>query len=229
MGKSVSTDSLKMLNDNSGANDIVLSSAYLAPVSYYVLLNQHHCLLEKHEHYEKQSYRNRCRIANAAGILDLTIPVEKYKAGDSIRDVKISDHSDWQTQHWRSIEASYNSSPFFEYYSDDLRPYFERKWVFLWDFNYELQQEVCRLLDLDVNINFTGQYKQHYAYNVIDLRSKIHPKQEPLLRIPEYYQVFEQKHGFIPDLTIIDLLFNMGNESQLILNKPIEWMKESLV
>ena len=121
-------------------DSILLSAAYLAPVEYYTILaNSKEILLEGHEYYQKQTYRSRCKISTANGTMDLSIPVDK-SGKQLIRDIRISAHNDWQTHHWRSIESAYSSSPFFEYYSDDIQPFFEKKWVFLWDFNLEIQQ-----------------------------------------------------------------------------------------
>lgn len=214
MAKSVSTGSLKMQNDK-----FILSTAYLAPVEYYVVLaNSEQILLEQHEYYQKQSYRNRCRIATANGIMDLSIPVDS--AGKTpIRDLRISDHNNWQTHHWRSIETAYNSSPFFEYYADDFRPFFEKKWLFLWDFNLALFNKTLELLDIETKIELTEQYKPETSDNFLDLRAAIHPKKEISLLLKPYYQVFETKFGFMPNMSIIDLLFNMANEAQLILKK----------
>jgi len=200
-------------------DNFLLSTAYLAPIEYYVVLaNSERILLEQHEYYEKQSYRNRCRIATANGIMDLSIPVDS--AGKTpIRDLRISDHNNWQTHHWRSIETAYNSSPFFEYYADDFRPFFEKKWLFLWDFNLALFNKTLELLDIETKIELTEQYKPETSDNFLDLRAAIHPKKEISLLLKPYYQVFETKFGFMPNMSIIDLLFNMANEAQLILKK----------
>lgn len=211
MVKFASTDSLKMQNDS-----ILLSAAYLAPVEYYTILaNSKEILLEGHEYYQKQTYRSRCKISTANGTMDLSIPVDK-SGKKLIRDIRISAHNDWQTHHWRSIESAYSSSPFFEYYSDDIQPFFEKKWVFLWDFNLEIQQVICNLLEINPKIAITDTYKMS-ATGILDLRDRIHPKKNSLIEIGPYYQVFEQKYGFIANLSILDLLFNMGNEAQLII------------
>lgn len=230
MVKSVSTDFSKMQKDNQYEispnetkifnlrnSEILLSTAYLAPVEYMtVLLYAKKAILEQNENYQKQSYRNRCRIATSNGVMDLNIPV--IKATDNpVRDVRISEHNNWQVQHWRSIETAYNSSPFFEFYSDDLRPFYEKKWVFLWDFNYELQQCICKLLEFKHELTFSAGYEAFPSEGIIDLRNSIHPKKKSLIEITPYYQVFEQKFGFISNLSILDLLFNMGNEAQLVL------------
>jgi len=200
--------------------NICLTSAYLAPVEYYSAMAKADIVFLEHcEFYEKQSYRNRCNIAGANGQLALTIPVEKSKGSRMLtRDVRISEHSDWQLQHWRSIESAYNSTPFFEYYKDDLIPFYEKNWIFLWDFNTEIQTKLLELLDLQIDIQLTKEYKVDFDENVQDVRNSIHPKKETEVgSFRTYYQVFEQRFGFIPNLSSIDLLFNMGNESILIL------------
>ena len=169
---------------------------------------------------KKQTYRNRCHIAAANGVIALSIPVEKA-ISDKIftRDVRISDHNDWQLNHWRSIESAYNSTPFFEYYKDELLPFYNMKWKFLWDFNQELQSKMLELLDLKTVVQLTVEYNHKLDEKMLDLRESIHPKKESQsLKCQSYYQVFEQRFGFQPNLSIIDLLFNMGNEAQLIIN-----------
>lgn len=196
-----------------------MSTAYLAPVEYYaVLANAKSVILEQHEFYQKQSYRNRCNIASSAGPMTLSIPVEKLSGEKClIRDVKISGHGNWQQQHWKSIESAYNSSPFFEYYEDDFIPFYEKKWNFLWDFNQNLMGKINELLDIQPNIVFLDSYISAYDSQT-DLRDIIHPKGNKLIaQLPHYYQVFESRTGFLPGLSIIDLLFNMGNESIFIL------------
>ena len=196
---------------------ILLSTAYLAPVEYYVAIAQAETvLIEQHEYFQKQTYRSRCKIATANGPMDLSIPVDK-STKDFIRDVRISEHSDWQTHHWRSIESAYSSSPFFEYYADDLRPFYEKKCLFLWDFNISILHKLLELLDIQPKICLTNEFEHEANNGLQDFRNLIHPKRTPILQHKPYYQVFEQKFGFIPNLSIIDLLFNMGNESLLVL------------
>ncbi len=210
-----------MLNDNLQLDqlrnsELIVSSAYLAPVAYYAcMIASKNVVLECHDNYEKQSYRNRCCILTANGVQDLTIPVEK--TGKTImKDVRISMHDDWQVKHWRSIESAYNSSPYFEYYADDFKRFYENKWEFLFDFNQEIQQMILELLESEITIKHTINY-QTYAENSVDLRQRVHPKKKLDFNVKNYYQVFDLKYGFTPNLSIIDLLFNMGPESQLIL------------
>jgi len=230
MEKSVGTGSLGMLNIKSAVNSkqqavsseiksVCLTSAYLAPVEYYVALaNADTVFLEQFDSYEKQTYRNRCNILTANGISALSIPVEKPSGVKILtRDVRISGHNDWQLQHWRTLESAYNSTPFFEYYKDDFQPFYEKKWDFLWDFNLELQAKVLELLDLQTKLKYTEYYQVALNEGVVDLRYSIHPKKEiSVTTLKPYYQVFDQRFGFQENLSIIDLLFNMGNESQLI-------------
>ncbi|MDD2286404.1 MAG: WbqC family protein [Paludibacter sp.] len=210
----------RLKRQNNIAGKYCLSTAYLAPVEYYlVLTNADEILLEQYEFFVKQSYRNRCVIATANGLMDLTIPVEKSEGGKIlIRDVRVSRHGNWQIQHWRSIESAYNSSPFFEFYADDLVCFYERKWNFLWDFNLELQQKMLELIDSQPEIKLTTTYVRHFSDDVKDLRAGIHPKKEPgMNHFQPYYQVFQEKYGFQQNLSILDLLLNMGNEAILTL------------
>jgi hypothetical protein len=196
--------------------NICLSTAYLAPVEYYSeIAKADSVFIENYDYYSKQTYRNRCQIAAANGPMALSIPVEKAGSEKILtRDVRISGHNDWQLNHWRSIESAYNSTPFFEYYKDDLLPFYEKKWTFLFDFNLEIQSKILELLNLDTIIQLTGEYENTLDDSVLDLREVIHPKKETQsVGYKTYYQVFEQRFGFQANLSIIDLLFNMGNES----------------
>lgn len=201
---------------------ILLSSAYLAPVEYYrVMAGAGTVWLEACDHYVKQTYRNRCRIATANGVMDLTVPVEKLSGGKQpMREVRIAYHTDWQMLHWRALEAAYRSTPYFEYYQDDFRPLYEKKWTYLWDFNGALLEVTLRLLDLHPRLELTAEYRADWGGDVLDLREAIHPKRPPVLPDGKpYYQVFAQKYGFLPNLSVIDLLFNMGNEAVLWLEQ----------
>ncbi|MDL2291720.1 WbqC family protein [Bacteroides sp. OttesenSCG-928-F21] len=201
-----------------------LTSAYLAPVSYYSkLLAYDRCVIEQYDHYLKQTYRNRCHIAGPGGLLPLSIPIVKPDSPKcAMKDIRISDHGNWRHLHWNAIESAYNSTPFFEYYKDDFRPYYERRFDFLCDFNEELMQLVCELIDLSPQVERSNEYKTTFEANEYDFRETIHPKRDcresdPEFTVRPYYQVFEERHGFLPDLSIIDLLFNMGPETLCVL------------
>jgi hypothetical protein len=209
----------------------LLSTTYFGPVQWYQKLNRYaHCCIEQHDHFVKQTYRNRCVIATTQGPQALTVPVEKYiNDVTETKDIRISDHGNWRHLHWNALLSAYGESPFFEFYADDLRPFFERRWTFLLDFNMAINEKVCELLDIAPQLSFTTSYgvpsegdeaavKDCHKSIVTDYRDAIRPK-HPLLDdsfTPRpYYQVYQQKFGFLPNLSILDLLFNMGNEAVL--------------
>ncbi|MBP3774119.1 MAG: WbqC family protein [Bacteroidaceae bacterium] len=205
-------------------DSVLLSTAYLAPVSYYCrLAARSQIFLEQWEHYVKQSYRNRCLIATASGVQALCVPVERHFSPQSpIRDLRISDHGNWRHQHWQALLTAYDRSPYFEYYADDLRPFYERKYDYLLDFNEALREMLCGLLDIHPNVKLTETYEAHPAAE--DLRLSIHPKNPAAdagFRAEPYYQVFAQRHGFLPNLSVVDLLFNLGPEAIFVLQKGI--------
>ena len=209
---------------------VYLSSAYLAPVEYYTkLLAYDRVCIEQHDHYIKQTYRNRCTIAAPDGELALSIPtVKPASLKCPMCDIRISDHGNWRHLHWNAIESAYNHTPFFEYYKDAFRPFYEKKYEFLADFTEELCHLVCSLIDIQPVMERTSEYKTGFAPGEADFRERIHPKKDFSLEDPDfspqpYYQVFQERLGFLPNLSIIDLLFNMGPESLLVLqqsNKP---------
>lgn len=208
---------------------LLLSSAYLAPVQYYVKLMQYgEALVEQHDHYMKQTYRNRCVIATQAGVQALTVPVElSDKPKTDMRDVRISAHGAWQHLHWQSLVSAYENSPFFEYYADDFRPFYERRFEFLIDFNDRLCETVCDLLGLEVSISHTTEYADASQLGADDFRDAIHPKRSydsDTSFVPQpYYQVFAARNGFRPNLSIVDLLFNEGPAALIVLKKSIRF------
>lgn len=203
---------------------IYLSSAYLAPVEYYSKLKAYDKIyIEQHDHYVKQTYRNRCNIAGPEGVLSLSVPIIRPDTPKcAMKDIRISDHGNWRHLHWNAIESAYNNTPFFEYYKDDLRPFYENKYTFLADFNEKLRCKICELMDISPVVEHTASYHTDFLPDEADYREVIHPKKDytevdkDFLPKP-YYQVFESRHGFLPNLSIIDLLFNMGPESVLVL------------
>jgi len=203
---------------------IYLSSAYLAPVEYFSKLKAYDKIyIEQHDHYVKQTYRNRCNIAGPEGVLSLSVPIIRPDTPKcAMKDIRISDHGNWRHLHWNAIESAYNNTPFFEYYKDDLRPFYENKYTFLADFNEELRCKICELMDISPVVEHTASYHTDFLPDEADYREVIHPKKDytevdqDFLPKP-YYQVFESRHGFLPNLSIIDLLFNMGPESVLVL------------
>ena len=194
---------------------ILLCSAYLPPVSFFTAINSGgDVLIEQYDNYCKQTYRNRCRIATASGIQTLTIPIVKADTPKQLmKDVRISDHGEWRRQHWNALESAYMNSPFFMYYQDDFRPFYEKKYEFLIDFNMELTLRIMELAGINKQLRLTESYQKDP--NVLDLRNIIEPGiNEPENPLP-YWQVFKQKYGFLPNLSAVDLLFNMGSEFPL--------------
>jgi len=174
--------------------------------------------IEKCEHFPKQTYRNRASIYSPNGKLDLIIPVKKgSNVHTRIKDVRISYESDWQRLHWMSLQTAYRRSAYFEFYEDDFRPFFEKQYTFLFDYNLELLTLLLNLLKAGKDFAFTEEYVKSYA-NISDFRELIHPKKKmESFTVKPYFQVFEPKYGFIPNLSIVDLLFSQGPHSQAYL------------
>ena len=267
----------------------ILSTTYFGPVQWYQkLCRPGQVLIERYDSYRKQTYRNRCVIAAANGPQTLTVPVERQADGTRLltRDVRISDHGNWRHLHWHALMSAYSESPFFDYYADDLRPFFERRWEFLFDFNEAIRATLCEMLDIHPDVQPTTHYVgneelrmkneeyvlreqgAHYVGNeelrikneeyvhqaqgngniecgdgaargsslairnsscqtlnsklktqnskfISDFRDAIdpkHPLPDPDFKPRPYYQVFQARHGFMPNLSVLDLLFNMGPE-----------------
>lgn len=200
----------------------LLTSAYLGPVQYYCRLIAGSHVLEEHcDHYVKQTYRNRCVIASESGPLALVVPIVRKGNDQPMRDVEISDHGRWRALHWAAITSAYERSPYFEFYADDFRPFYEHPCRFLLDFNTALRELVCNLLDLTPDIQPTPYYIKDVPPDTTDCRELISPKRpttdDPAFRATPYYQVFAGRNGFLPNLSIIDLLFNMGPEARGVL------------
>ena len=197
---------------------ILLSSAYLPPVSFFTAINSGgDVLIEQYDNYCKQTYRNRCRIATAAGVQVLTVPIVKSSSPKQLmKDVRISDHGEWRRQHWNALESAYMNSPFFMYYQDDFRPFYENKYEFLIDFNTELTLLIMKLAGMDRPIKLTESYGKN-GENLTDLRQMADPGTDEPLECRPYWQVFKEKYGFLANLSAVDLLFNMGPEFPLYL------------
>ena len=182
--------------------------------------------IERHDSFQKQTYRNRCVIATTHGTQALTIPVVHDSGATLTRDMRISDHGNWRHLHWQAIRSAYGESPFFEFYADDIAPFFEQRWTFLVDFNDAITEVMCRLLDIRPVIHSTDSYfragdgtiltENDGTQQVDDYRDVIrpkHPQPDTSFHPQPYYQVFADKQGFLPNLSILDLLMNEGNES----------------
>lgn len=195
----------------------LLSTTYFGPVQWYQKLYRYDCVaIDVEEPFLKQTYRNRCQIATTQGVQALTVPVV-HGSKATISDMLISDHGNWRHLHWQALQSAYGDSPFFEYYEDDLRPFFaERNWERLVDYNDAICQKMCELLDIHPQFSPLSSFNFPLSTPSSDFRTAINPK-HPLpdtdFEPRPYYQVYRQKHGFLPNLSILDLLFNMGPES----------------
>ena len=271
----------------------LLSTTYFGPVQWYQKLNRHRCIIEQHDNFVKQTYRNRCVIASANGPQTLTVPIERYDGMKcAMRDIRISDHGNWRHLHWQALVSAYGETPFFEYYADDIRPFFEeRRWKYLLDFNLDITHTLCSLLDVRPDLSLSDHYidadetisgcggldgaaagisgaveglgravkgldeaaesfrrakgldgaaeslggavkgldeakgfgeaaesfggSSSSCSLFVDYRDAIRPK-HPLpdaeFEARPYYQVRAQRHGFLPNLSVLDLLFNEGPE-----------------
>jgi hypothetical protein len=198
--------------------DILLSTAYFGPIQYFSKFVQYdNVWIEQHEHFPKQTFRNRCNIYSANGVQVLSVPVTK---GDLIKiytkDIRLDYAQNWPKIHFKAIESAYRNSPYFEFYIDDLIRFFEKKYSFLLDFNCEITQVICELIGIKRTMALTVGFEKEPPLD--DFRDKIHPKErmsfnDSSFRAPVYHQVFETKYGFIPNLSILDLLFSTGPDS----------------
>ncbi len=198
-------------------SQLLLPACYLPPISYFHTIQEHSLplVIEKYEHFQKQSYRTRARIASANGVQDLIVPIQHgNKDRVPMKDIRISYEFDWQRLHWLSIQTAYRSSAYFEYYEDDFKRFYEEKFDYLVDFNVAQLELILKSIKVKRAIAFTTEYTTA-SPETPDYRQVIHPKKESILSNPkEYYQVFSDKNGFYPDLSIVDLLFNQGPQSK---------------
>jgi hypothetical protein len=205
----------------------LLSSAYFGPIQYYskFLVHQQR-IIEVHDHYTKQTYRNRCIIYGANGLLSLSIPVLKGPAHKSLfKDIRMDDSKNWKKLHWKSIESAYMHSPFFEYYMDEIQAFFTKTYKYLLDLNTDILSTMLTHLEIEPTFAITDEFIPPSWNQSDDYRDIIHPKIElsadPDFHPYPYQQVFSEKHGLLPNLSIMDLLFNEGPNSRNILERSV--------
>ena len=209
-----------MQSDGSFNNKaLLIHPTYFAPIAQYVhIIQAEHISFECCDNYQKQTYRNRCYIASSNGKQLLSIPVihEKGKKQRSSQ-VKIDNKYDWQRLHLKAMETAYKSSPFFEFYIDDLMPVFDRAWTYLLDLNLFTHDCIMNALELHIPIVKT----EHFVTDdsMTDKRSLVNAKREDPMGLKSYYQLFSDRHGFMENLSILDLLFMEGPNTLLYLEQ----------
>jgi hypothetical protein len=198
---------------------LLIELQYLPSIIVYKnLINASHVKFEQYELFQKMSFRNRCIIPTANGLVNLTVPIEGGRNSSAIvRDVKISNRTRWQHIHWRTIFSAYNRSPWFEFYREEMEKFYCRNFVFLWDWNLEVLNWTLDKLGRPVDLGFTEDYQPtgSLQQDTVDWRDMVLPKNylEFSGKCPRYRQVFEEKQGFFPNLSIIDLLFCEGRNA----------------
>ena len=207
-------------------SEIVLPTAFFGSVAWYRELMRRDAgvFIEAHETYQKQTTRNHCLIATANGVQKLTVPVTIPKTdregqptkNAAITDIFVSDHGNWRHQHWEALSSSYGMSPFFEFYEDEIRPFFSMKWEKLFDYNLAITEKMLSLLTQGKApaVATTEKY-----YGVTPYEESTTP----------YYQTFQRRHGFIAGLSILDLLFNLGPEAALLIGKEQEGLSSGSI
>lgn len=190
--------------------DILIHPGYFSSISHYVAMVQaSNIMLEFDDNFQKQTNRNRMYIYGANGKQLLNIPVKKGEnPNQKYKEVRIENDFNWRKQHFKSLESAYRTSPFFEYFEDDFRELFDKNHTFLMDLNLEAHQLISESLGLDLSFEKTIEYHKEVP-NLVDLRPLIDGKKD-IHQFDSYTQVFEEKYGFLNNLSILDLLFNEG-------------------
>lgn len=192
--------------------NLLIHPTYFPSISHFVAIAQSEKIVfEMEDNFQKQTNRNRTYIYSPNGIQLLNIPVKHSKQiYQKTKDVKIETDFDWQKQHFKSLEAAYRSSPFFEYFEDDIRPIFEKKYTFLVDLNFEAMNIVSKFLRMNFEYETTSEYFREVDSNtILDFRTLAEGKKDNS-QFEAYTQVFDDKHGFLNNLSVLDLLFNEG-------------------
>lgn len=205
---------------------VLLSTAYWPNLHYfYYILNSDEIFIEQHEHYQKQSFRNRAQVLTANGPISLNIPVVNKGNKQVIKDIEISYAENWPINHWRTIESAYKNSPYFDFFETEIKQFYEGKHESLLQYNTAQLKLLLKMLRIKKTINFTAEFRKVIPEG-IDLRNSIHPKIEmetdkrvfEKLTVP-YYQTFQEKFPFTPNLSMLDLVFNKGL-------KAVEYLKK---
>ncbi len=194
---------------------ILLHPTYFPNIASFATMLQHEIVWEAVDNYQKQTFRNRCHICNDRGLHVLNIPISHVggnQGRQKYKDVKVDNTYPWQRQHWRTLETAYRTSPFFEYYEDDLVSLFDKKQEFLMDLNLRTIETVCECLQIQMPTVKTLTYEVS-PENYIDRRSLVNAKKTIDFEQSPYTQVFGDRHGFVENTSILDLLFNEGTNT----------------
>jgi len=199
--------------------NVIIHPTYFPNIVHFTaMLQADEVTLEMEDNYQKQTYRNRTFIYGPNGKLQLSIPIiHSQKDRQKYRDIKIYNEEKWQLVHWKSLETAYRTSPYFEFYQDDIQPLFSQKSEYLLDFNLKCFDVISECLQVVLNITKTKVYKKTTS-NKIDFRHLVNSRKESQFDFDNYTQVFSNKHGFIPNLSTLDLLFNEGPNALIYLN-----------
>lgn len=212
------------LIQNLTASKAIIELHFLPSLAYFFELQRHNeIILEAEENFQKQSFRNRCQILASNRTMDLVVPVIKRGSSRKIRDIRIDHSTRWSTNHWRTIQSAYGKSPFFEHFEAEFHQIFEVKEEFLYDLNHKALTICLQFLQLPLKLAASSSYEKEIKPPILDVRSTIHPKKmgvsKGLLQFEGYHQVFGSK--FVPNLSIMDLLFNEGPNALNIIRKTI--------
>lgn len=199
--------------------DILIHPNYFPNIHQFTqIIKANNILFEVSDNYQKQTFRNRTYIYGANGKLGLFIPViHTHKQRELFKDVKISYESNWMDLHLKSLQSAYRSSPYFEYFEDDFIKLYSEKEKFLVDFNIKCIKLISNLLDLDLDFKISNEYVEN-TNDIIDLRDLSNARKEKKIETLKYIQVFESKHGYINNLSILDLIFSEGKNSVSLIN-----------
>ena len=199
--------------------DILIHPNYFPNIHQFTkIIKADNILFEVSDNYQKQTFRNRTYIYGANGKLGLFIPViHTHKNRELFKDVKISYDSNWMDLHLKSLQSAYRSSPYFEYFEDDFIKLYSEKEKFLADFNIKCIKLISNLLDIDLNFKISNEYIEK-TNEIIDLRGLSNARKQKTIETPKYIQVFESKHGYLNNLSILDLIFSEGKNSVSLMN-----------
>lgn len=200
---------------------LLIESQYFPNLFFYKTLIEHDTLLiEKYENYQKLSFRNRCYIAGPNGSILLSVPLARGKNQRTVmKDMRISNEEKWQAQHWKTLVSAYRRSPWFEYYEEELGQLYEQSFEYLMDWNQACFEWANKVIGLSSPTTYTTEYSKNYAEtNLTDARDSMIPgKESAKTDLPEYTQVFQDRVGFLPNLSILDLIFCEGKRTLTLL------------